>query len=142
MKIDFYEYLIKHNRFLRIGFDNLPAEYLVYSGFLLTELHMVVTQNSTTAAYMYTSHQTLLHILHNHSYPHHTRYTTTATKSQQTPLRITADTTTHHTRHHFTSHQTPSHTTSYPHHTKYHQDTITATQITPDTPSTQSQLPT
>ena len=113
LKIDFSEYLF------RIGFDSLPAEYLGYSGFLLTELWLSLSTQPQQP-----------------TCTHHTRHHYT---SHQTPLHITPDTTTHHTRHHYTSHQTPLHITPDTH---LHNHSYQITQDTTTHHTRQPQLPT
>lgn len=84
-------------QFFGIGFDNLPAKYLGYSGQFPAHWVMVVTHtlvhNHNQCSYMcilstplrYPQHTlwiTIDKLPHNHSYSHHTRYpqhTTTAT---------------------------------------------------------------
>ena len=107
LKIDFSEYVKKHIRILRIRFENSPAKYLGYSGFLLMD--------SLITPCRHLHHAQLQLLPSHHSYPHHTRcpqHTTTATPitpdatstQPQLPTLHHADTTStqpqlsHHTR--------------------------------------------
>ena len=113
--------------FFRIGFDNLPAEYLGYSGFLLTELwlslsarpqlpalylHVHITPDTTTHYNRHPLTQLQLppsHQTHNHSYPHHIRYTTSYPIIPDTQQQLPSN-----TRHHYTTPETTTHHTRHP----------------------------
>jgi hypothetical protein len=112
--IFFFECFQKQNRFFLIRFDNVPAEHLGYSGFLLTRVMVIIHIPSA----------------HSHSYLHAHNPTIYGYTSH---LQIPSACTVHHTRN-------PPTQPQLPHHIRYLQHTTTAIPITPHILSTQPQL--
>ena len=140
LKIDFSEYLKKGNRFFRIGFDNLPAEYLGYSGFLLTEPPKCThhTRDPPTATHITPDTlSTQTHLPPSHQMPSAHKHTHTNTPTPITPVALMRHTT-------IATPITPDTLLQLP--TLHQISTLSMhpklTHITPDALSTQPQLPT